>query len=101
LQAAHPIPDPACRREPGMKVQEVQRILDAELLTQGSGGADISAASASDLLSDVLAFTPVGALLLTGLVTHQAVRTAELVDASAVCFVAGMRPSLPAALSGP
>jgi len=84
-----------------MKVQEVQRILDAELLTQGAGGTEISAASASDLLSDVLAFTPVGALLLTGLVTHQAVQTAELVDASAVCFVAGMRPSLPAALSGP
>ena len=66
--------------------------LEAELLTDTPRDRAITAASASDLLSDVLAFTPPGALLLTGLVTHQAIRTAELVDASAVCFVAGMQP---------
>jgi hypothetical protein len=66
--------------------------LDAEVLAEGPLDTPVTAASASDLLSDVLAFTPPGALLLTGLVTIQAVRTAELVDAAAVCFVAGMRP---------
>lgn len=78
-----------------MTIAELKRLLDAELLTAGALDVEITAASASDLLSDVLAFTPPGALLLTGLVTHQAVRTAELVDAAAVCFVAGMRPQPP------
>ena len=43
----------------------------------------------------MLAFTPPGSLLLTGLVSSQAVRSADIVDAAAVCFVAGMRPQQP------
>ena len=78
-----------------MKLEEVRETLGAQVLTPGPLAGEVTAASASDLLSDVLAFTPPHALLLTGLVSQQAVRTADLVDAAAVCFVAGMQPQQP------
>jgi hypothetical protein len=43
-------------------------------------------------MSDVLAFAKTGALLLTGLTTSQVVRTAEMADIVAICFVRGKRP---------
>lgn len=75
-----------------MTLEQVRDILQAAALTAGPLDREVVAVSASDLLSDVLAFTPPRALLLTGLVSSQAVRTAELVDAAGVCFVAGMQP---------
>ena len=48
---------------------------------------------ASDLMSDVLAFSRSGAVLLTGLVTVQTIQTAYIADISAVVFVRGKRPS--------
>ncbi len=78
-----------------MKLEEVKDILAAEVLW-GSEHLDkeLKMVSASDLLSDVLAFTKSGALLLTGLINPQAVRTAEMVDISAICFVRGKQPEV-------
>ena len=78
-----------------MTLEEVREVLGADVLTRGPLDGEVAAAAASDLLSDVLAFTPPGSLLLTGLVSTQAVRSADIVDAAAVCFVAGMRPQQP------
>jgi predicted transcriptional regulator len=49
-------------------------------------------ACGADLLSDVLAFTKSGSLLLTGLIHPQVIRTAEIAEIKAVCFVRGKRP---------
>lgn len=46
----------------------------------------------SDLMSDVLAFSPEGTLLITGLTNIQVVRTCEISGISAVVFVRGKTP---------
>lgn len=76
-----------------MKLDEVREILEAEVLV----GTDIhtievNMACGADLMSDVLAFAKSGSLLLTGLTNPQVVRTAEMADASAICFVRGKKP---------
>jgi len=47
---------------------------------------------ASDLMSDVLAFSQAGALLLTGLVTTQTVQTAHIADLGGIVVVRGKKP---------
>ena len=44
------------------------------------------------VMSDVLAFVKDQSLLLTGLVNPQVVRTAEMMDIIAICFVRGKTP---------
>ncbi|MBR2879201.1 MAG: hypothetical protein IKC02_00855, partial [Oscillospiraceae bacterium] len=46
-----------------------------------------------DLMSDVLAFVKDQTLLLTGLINSQVIRTAEMMDIVAVCFVRGKMPT--------
>ena len=48
--------------------------------------------SGADLMSDVLAFTQEGTLLMTGLTNPQVVRTAEMASVKAVVFVRGKLP---------
>lgn len=47
---------------------------------------------ASDLMSDVLAFSQSGALLLTGLVNIQTIQTAHIAEIQAIIFVRGKKP---------
>ncbi len=49
-------------------------------------------ACGADLMSDVLAFTHDGTLLLTGLTNPQVVRTAEMAGIRAIVFVRGKLP---------
>ena len=49
-------------------------------------------ACGSDLMSDVLAFIKPDSLLLTGLTNSQTIRTAEIAEIRAICFVRGKRP---------
>lgn len=46
----------------------------------------------ADLMSDVLAYGKSGSVLLTGLTNQQVVRTAEMAEIVAICFVRGKRP---------
>ena len=46
----------------------------------------------ADLMSDVLAFTHEGTLLMTGLTNPQVVRTAEMAGITAIVFVRGKVP---------
>ena len=76
-----------------MTLEDVRRILEAQVIT----GADlldqeVKMACGSDLMSDVLSFVKPESLLLTGLTNPQVVRTAEMADISAICFVRGKRP---------
>lgn len=77
-----------------MKLKEVIELLDAEVLSsEADGNQEILAACGSDLMSDVLAFVKDQALLLTGLINPQVVRTAEMMDMKAIAFVRGKTPS--------
>ena len=83
----------ATERRKFMKLSKIKEILDAEVMA----GADmleteVDSAFGSDLMSDVLAFVNDRVLLLTGLVNPQVVRTAEMMDISAIVFVRGKQP---------
>ena len=75
-----------------MKLSEIQSILNAEVLT-GNPDIEINTACGCDLMSDVLAFVKDQSLLLTGLINSQVIRTAEMMDIVAVCFVRGKKPA--------
>lgn len=77
-----------------MRLNEIQQILRAEVLTENVDlGIEIQTVKASDLMSDVLSFCSSGALLITGLTNAQAVRTVEVADLCGIVFVRGKRPS--------
>lgn len=74
-------------------LREVKEILDAEVITGESLlSTEVTMGCGADLMSDVLAYTKSGALLLTGLTNPQVVRTAEMAEILAICFVRGKRP---------
>jgi predicted transcriptional regulator len=54
--------------------------------------AAVSSACGCDLMSDVLAFTKPGSVLLTGLTNAQVVRTADMLDLKGVVFVRSKKP---------
>ena len=77
-----------------MNLEGVKDILEAEVLCGDNFlSNEVEIISASDLLSDVLAFTKPGSMLLTGLINPQVIRTAEMVEISAICFVRGKIPA--------
>ena len=76
-----------------MKLQEVKDILDAKILTEDAClEEEVNSACGCDLMSDVLAFVKDKALLLTGLMNPQVVRTAEMMDITTIVFVRGKQP---------
>lgn len=75
-----------------MRVSEIIKILDAELLSGNGEDMEIQSACGSDLMSDVMAYVKDNVLLLTGLVSPQVIRTAEMMDIKAVVFVRGKNP---------
>lgn len=76
-----------------MKLEEIKKILNAEMIV-GKYNIEIKMACGSDLMSDVLTFTKPGVLLLTGLTNSQVVRTAEIAEIIAICFVRGKKPNI-------
>jgi predicted transcriptional regulator len=78
-----------------MKISEIKSILNAELIC-GEEFLDneVFTACGSDMMSDVLAYVKEQAVLLSGLVNPQVVRTAEMMDMKCIVFVRGKRPDL-------
>jgi predicted transcriptional regulator len=77
-----------------MNLRDVQRILDAVLIAgENIDSVEIQMACGADLMSDVLTHIKTGSLLLTGLTNEQVVRTAEMANVKAICFVRGKRPT--------
>ncbi len=77
-----------------MKIGMIKDLLEAEVI----GGADmleteVHSACGSDMMSDVLAYVKNQAVLLTGLVNSQVIRTAEMMDMLCLVFVRGKRPT--------
>ena len=76
-----------------MYLWEVKKILEAEvLLGEENLEQEIHSACGCDFMSDVLAFVKNQAMLLTGMVNPQVVRTAEMMDIKCIVFVRGKRP---------
>ena len=76
-----------------MTLDRIAERLQAEILWgENLERIEIQTVCGSDLMSDVLCFGRTQGLLLTGLVNPQSVRTAEMAEIPAVCFVRGKRP---------
>ena len=81
-----------------MTLFQIEELLSAEFVSeQGKQDIDIKFAKASDLMSDVLAFSKPfserDTLLITGLTNRQVVRTCEIAGVAAIVFVRGKNPS--------
>ena len=76
-----------------MTINDIRELLGAEVLC-GSERLDMEVHSAcgSDMMSDVLAYVKNQAVLLTGLVNAQVIRTAEMMDMKVIVFVRGKVP---------
>ncbi|MBQ6421195.1 MAG: hypothetical protein IJK02_09000 [Clostridia bacterium] len=78
-----------------MKISTIVELLDADVLTGVDHlETDVHSACGSDMMSDVLAYVKDQAVLLTGLVNSQVIRTAEMMDMVCVVFVRAKRPTL-------
>jgi len=79
-----------------MQLSIAKEILNAQILTGETekqlSDVELLSACGSDLMSDVLAFVKHQGMLLTGLVNPQVIRTAEMMDICAICFVRGKKP---------
>lgn len=76
-----------------MTLAEVLSAIDGKLLSSDADvSQEVSMACGADLMSDVLAFTHAGTLLLTGLTNPQVIRTAEMAGITAIVFVRAKLP---------
>lgn len=77
-----------------MKISTIKELLNANTLC-GEDNLDkhVYSACGCDLMSDVLAFVKDQAVLLTGLVNPQVIRTAVMMDMVCIVFVRSKAPS--------
>jgi len=75
-----------------MNLSEIKEILQADVIFGGDMNKGIKMCCGSDLMSDVLAFIKSDSLLLTGITNLQVVRTAQMAEIVAICFVRGKKP---------
>ena len=77
-----------------LKLAELAKLLDAQVhCGEPEMNSEISFVCAGDLMSDILMFSEPNALLVTGLVNIQVIRTAEMLDIAAVIFIRGKQPT--------
>ena len=77
-----------------MTVNDIKEILQAEIICRDDlMDKAVNSACGSDMMSDVLAFVKEQAVLLTGLINLQVVRTAEMMDMKCIVFVRGKMPT--------
>jgi len=76
-----------------MTLEKVKEILKAKVVVEPEHiQMEIKMGCGCDLMSDVLAFIKSDSLLLTGLTNPQVVRTAEMADIKAICFIRDKKP---------
>ncbi len=77
-----------------MKLRDIVEILDAKThCGEDLMDLEINSACGADLMSDVMAFVKEKVVLLTGLITPQTIRTADLMDIKVVILVRGKAPT--------
>jgi len=76
-----------------MKLREVLEAIEGKPITRDVDlDMEVHMGCGADLMSDVLAFTHEGTLLMSGLTNPQVVRTAEMAGIKAIVFVRGKVP---------
>ena len=76
-----------------MKLEEIAELIECDVVVGKRGfDHDFDRVCAADLMSDVLAFSTPGCLLLTGLRNAQSVVTAHMAEVKAVIYVRGKMP---------
>lgn len=76
-----------------MKISKIQELLGAKVLCgEENLGKHVYSAFGCDLMSDVLAYVTDQAVLLTGLVNPQVIRTALMMDMVCIIFVRSKSP---------
>ncbi|MBR2099960.1 MAG: hypothetical protein IJ927_01355, partial [Eubacterium sp.] len=77
-----------------MKISEIRDLLDAKVLCcEDRIDREVYSACGCDLMSDVLAFVKDQAVLMTGLVNPQVIRTAVMMDMVCIVFVRSKTPT--------
>lgn len=77
-----------------MKIVTIKELLDAKVLCgEENLGKHVYSAFGCDLMSDVLAYVNDQAVLITGLVNPQVIRTALMMDMVCILFVRSKVPS--------
>jgi len=77
-----------------MKIAEIKDLLAAEVVCgEDLLENEVYSACGSDMMSDVLAYVKDQAVLLTGLVNPQVLRTAEMMDMICIVFVRSKCPT--------
>lgn len=77
-----------------MTINEIARILDAKIFCgEDLLEKEVHRGFGCDLMSDVLAYAENEAVLITGLINPQVVRTAEMMDILCLIFVRGKEPT--------
>ena len=77
-----------------MKICTIRELLDAQVLVgEENLGKHVYSACGSDMMSDVLAYVKDQAVLMTGLVNAQVIRTAEMMDMVCIVFVRSKEPT--------
>lgn len=76
-----------------MKLGDVLEVIEGRAICEDvDWDQEVQMGCGADLMSDVLAFTHEGTLLMTGLTNPQVVRTAEMAGIKAIVFVRGKLP---------
>lgn len=77
-----------------MKISMIKELLEADVMVgEELLGNHVYSACGSDMMSDVLAFVKDQAVLLTGLVNSQVIRTAEMMDMVCIVLVRSKLPT--------
>ena len=75
-----------------MKLKQIAKILNAEMIGNNAKDLDLKMGCGSDLMSDVLLNVKPDSILLTGLTNIQVIYTASTAGIKAICFVRGKKP---------
>lgn len=77
-----------------MKISKIRELLEADIhCCEGNLDKDVTSVFGCDLMSDVLAYVNDQAVLLTGLVNPQVIRTAVMMDMVCIVFVRSKTPT--------
>ncbi len=77
-----------------MKISTIRNLLDAEVICcEELLDMHVYSACGSDMMSDVLAYVKDQAVLMTGLINSQVIRTAEMMDMKCIVFVRSKMPT--------
>ncbi len=77
-----------------MKISAIAELLQASVCCEGDGlDGEVHSACGSDMMSDVLAYVKNQAVLLTGLVNEQVIRTADMMDMRCIVMVRDKKPT--------